>query len=661
MKKIIIAMAAIAAAFTMASCNKELVEPENNPTQGNCIITASTESNLTKTSLSGDDTNGYEVVWSEGDSFVIGGNTFTLTAGEGTINGTFEGNAPADNKYTVYYPSTYDGETWPVSQTYTKDNITGSPMKAEVTITDGKASESIKFKNGGGILRLTVKGTAKVTSIKVSAAELSKAITLNCGDGVELDNTDGTVFHIAMPAGSYSKTSIQFKTTSGSICTKTLKSSTLDIKCSEITTASFSTSFITTGSAEALPGMFSVGKNRHIQFSQGNLVCDISGETPKWGVYENQYGYAAAYSSTLISLFTWGYDSDWSILASGTTNPTNKNLGGNNYLPKEKDWGSQIGDGKTWRTLTMEEWKYLFETRTNAKDKYGYATVGGVYGLIILPDIFTDPLKNGGSGAFAPVATTGYDANVYTTGGNWEAMEAAGAVFLPAAGYRDGISLSYVGDYGFYWSASYDTNNGPYGLTFYSSLVDPDASGNVAIGKSVRLVTGCYGEATINGNITYVQRVQLWEDGPKFAEYNMGVTDGKAESYGGLYTWADNIASAQWGDSWRMPARTEFDGLIENCELEEITKNDVNGLLCTGRGNYEDNSIFLPFGGYIDHQFSDEKENENENKVGDYWSSTPNGSNEAYRLYFTGTPPRTSMLPESRNYGFSVRAVLVEE
>ena len=103
MKKIIIAMAAFAAAFTMASCNKELVEPENNPTEGNCIITASTESTLTKTSLEGDDTEGYEVVWSEGDSFKIGDNIFTLTAGEGTTNGTFEGTAPLDGTYDVYY------------------------------------------------------------------------------------------------------------------------------------------------------------------------------------------------------------------------------------------------------------------------------------------------------------------------------------------------------------------------------------------------------------------------------------------------------------------------------------------------------------------------------------------------------------------------------
>ena len=499
MKKIIIAMAAIAAAFTMASCNKQLVEPENNPIDGNCIITASTESSLTKTALKGDDEKGYEVVWSEGDSFKIGDNTFTLTAGEGTTNGSFEGTAPLDGTYDVYYPSTYDGSTWPAEQTYTEGNITGSPMKAEVTITDGKASESIKFKNEGGILRLTVKGTATVKSINISATELSKAIILNCGNGVELDNTNGTVFHIAMPLGSYTKTSIQFTTTSGSTCTKTLKSSALAIERSKITPASFTASFITTGTAEPLPGKFSVAEGTQVSFAQGNLICDISDETqPKWGFYENQYDFATGYSSTLISLFNWGYHPTESLYPGSTISNTINHLD-SNYLPQDKDWGSQIGDGRAWRTLTGEEWKYLFETRTNAADKYGYATVGGVYGLIILPDSFIDPMKNGGSGAFVPTSTTGWTANLYATGGDWEAMEAAGAVFLPAAGYRSGSSLSYVGSNGRYWSSSHKTNSSPYHLFFDSSSVNSNSYGGATTGMSVRLVTNMY-TVTFNMN-----------------------------------------------------------------------------------------------------------------------------------------------------------------
>ena len=35
----------------------------------------------------------------------------------------------------------------------------------------------------------------------------------------------------------------------------------------------------------------------------------------------------------------------------------------------------------------------------------------------------------------------------------------AGAVFLPAAGYRDVTDVNYVGSIGSYWSASYDDSS----------------------------------------------------------------------------------------------------------------------------------------------------------------------------------------------------------
>lgn len=263
MKKIIITMAAIAAAFTIASCNKELVETENNPTEGNCIITASTESNITKTSLSGDDTKGYDVVWSEGDSFKIGEETFTLIEGEGTTAGKFQGTLPeGDGPFTAYYPATYNGTDWPALQTYTEGNITGSPMTAEVV----KGAESLSFKNAGGILRLTVKNddSACVKSITINAAELTSPITFDCGTGGVALTDAGVDFYIAMPSGStsktYTKVRIELATIDGKICTKTLKSSTggLAIQRSKITPASFNTVFATDLSAAATANTYMV-------------------------------------------------------------------------------------------------------------------------------------------------------------------------------------------------------------------------------------------------------------------------------------------------------------------------------------------------------------------------------------------------------------------
>ena len=72
MKTIIITMAAIAATITMASCNKEQpVSPNEDPTVGKSVITASIDNNLTKTALKDNDNDGYKVVWSKGDDLFV--------------------------------------------------------------------------------------------------------------------------------------------------------------------------------------------------------------------------------------------------------------------------------------------------------------------------------------------------------------------------------------------------------------------------------------------------------------------------------------------------------------------------------------------------------------------------------------------------------------
>ena len=277
MKKIIITLAAMAAAFSMVSCNKEIATPEGNPAIGaKTVISDSTEDGMTKTALEGNDSEGYAVVWSAGDSFTIGGETFTLIGEAGKTSGTFEGTVPADGDYTVYYPSTYNGTDWPAAQTYAKGNIAGSPMKAQVTVADGKTPASVEFMNEGGILRLTVKGIATVESIEVTAAEPSTSITLSCGSGVAL-TSEGTVFHIAMPSGSESATytgvKIILTDTEGKKCTKAFKGTTgLVIERSMITKASF------TASDFKAPVTYNVGDKVTIDGHEG-IVVDLGGPT----------------------------------------------------------------------------------------------------------------------------------------------------------------------------------------------------------------------------------------------------------------------------------------------------------------------------------------------------------------------------------------------
>ena len=58
----------------------------------------------------------------------------------------------------------------------------------------------------------------------------------------------------------------------------------------------------------------------------------------------------------------------------------------------------------------------------------------------------------------------------------------------------------------------------------------------------------------------------------------------------------DDAASANWGESWRMPTQEEINELINNCTGVYITQNDINGYLFTGPNG---NSIFLSAAGSI--------------------------------------------------------------
>ena len=176
--------------------------------------------------------------------------------------------------------------------------------------------------------------------------------------------------------------------------------------------------------------------------------------------------------------------------------------------------------------------------------------------------------------------------------------------------------------------------------------------------------------------IGYVKWVQLWENGPKFAEYN--VCAKSATEYGGYYAWGgskdkvadqntgtdalsgtDDTATKLWGGNWRMPTQAELNALLnnENCTCTWAVQNDVNGLLCRGKEgtDYASNSVFLPAAGYCYlGGVSDQGD------YGGYWSSTPAGSRRyAYYLYFLSGGQYVADC--DRDCGYSIRAVLAEE
>ena len=87
------------------------------------------------------------------------------------------------------------------------------------------------------------------------------------------------------------------------------------------------------------------------------------------------------------------------------------------------------------------------------------ATVESTTGYIILPDDWVCP-----AGLSFVNTTSSYTVNVYNAA-SWATMEAAGAVFLPAAGVRVSSSTSDIGILGNYWTASHV--NGTTGYSFH--------------------------------------------------------------------------------------------------------------------------------------------------------------------------------------------------
>ena len=113
---------------------------------------------------------------------------------------------------------------------------------------------------------------------------------------------------------------------------------------------------------------------------------------------------------------------------------------------------------------------------------------------------------------------------------------------------------------------------------------------------------------------------------------------------------ADDVATANWGGSWRMPTTEEQQELINNCTWTWTTQNGVNGYKVTSKSN--GNSIFLPAAGC--------RYNSDLRYAGSYgycWSSSLNtySLGSAHNLSFGSSG--VGWYGSNRCYGQSVRPV----
>jgi hypothetical protein len=265
----------------------------------------------------------------------------------------------------------------------------------------------------------------------------------------------------------------------------------------------------------AICGKFTINANGdQVYFSQGNLQYIGSAVTPYWKFADHQWdvlgittGQNSSSQNVDRDLFGWGtsgwnncnmyyqpYDTEhfWDSETGYGYGPTdgtnyNYNLTGN-YA--NADWGvyNAIANGgnmpNLWHTLTYTEWNYVFNSRnTPSGIRYAKGIVSGVNGVVLLPD-------NWSASVYALNYTNKSNAPYNTneiTAENWATMEDNGAVFLPAAGYRVGTSVSNMDSGGNYWSTSYNGSSYARFVLFDDSNLYTDFSNYRFYGLSVRL------------------------------------------------------------------------------------------------------------------------------------------------------------------------------
>ena len=225
---------------------------------------------------------------------------------------------------------------------------------------------------------------------------------------------------------------------------------------------------------------FSVGPDTRVRFAPGNLQYQPS--TKQWRFASAQtetMGWKENYSYPRyrgwMDLFGWG-----TALC-----PTNFSTNSGDY--RFVDWGLfcglPTGDGKQWRTLSVDEWTYLLGKRPHARRLYALAYVCGQYGLIILPDNWQRP-----KGIYMTTGPKEEGTNVYNAE-RWQKLEAAGAVFLPAEVRRVGTQSQGSASACRYWTSTPNPKQAGQALyLMVDSYLPQIKSSPVAEGLSVRLV-----------------------------------------------------------------------------------------------------------------------------------------------------------------------------
>lgn len=424
-------------------------------------------------------------VWTSDGTTTKYGTITAQNSGPSTrLSGTLD-STPSDGeslllKYLSPNYSTQDG-TLTGSATSIDKVCDYATATVTATVADGSVTTNdATFTSQQAILKLNLNdGSVDITS---DVRQLT--VTLG-GQTVTVDRTPaaGPVY-VAVPAASGS---IVFYAAKGKYLYTKSVSKTLT--AGHLYPVNLSMSIV----EGALSGLFSVSASKKVYFSKGNLRAYFAtaGTSHTWDFADKQFnaiGNDAANNAIngdgsvstggkWVDLFGWS--------TASTTYGINNSTTASDYSGDFRDWGTNaITNGgnmaSIWRTLGNDEWKYLFVTRASGSTvngtsdaRYTHAAIivnvgtSGAKGIILFPDGVT--IDGSEADSWGTInGNSNWDTKCSI--GQWEALEAKGCVFLPAAGYRTGTDASSTfGYFGKYWSSTPTNDDYAYSISFESN------------------------------------------------------------------------------------------------------------------------------------------------------------------------------------------------
>lgn len=493
----------LAGVSTIVSCTKDDEQPVEGKTYHMTVTASKGGDNAKALTVDG---NTISATWAQGETVTVynvtkgAALTGTLSAQSSgdntTLEGSLTGDIDAGDKLTLKFCSPDYS-----MQEGTLAYIAANCDYAEATVTVASvaggeitASGNAAFENEQAIVKfslLDAGGTA------ISASALSVTV--------------GDVIYAAVPASATNELYVALPGISGKAVTLSAKVGGQWYNKTQPSVTFVNGQYYTVAAKleqkGMLPGTFSVGGGKKVHFSQGNLKY----KSGTWSFHTNQYDFMGGTSHSVndsTDLFGWVGASSTALISAPamygvSTSETPDDYGTSGSDNLKADWcnlaisngGNTANSG--WQTLTggdnnSAEWKYLFNTRTAStvggtpNAHYAKATVDNKSGVILFPDVYTHPT---GLTALQSVdiSSAAYTTNNFNANA-WAKMEAAGAVFLPAAGRRVGSSVDNAGTIGRYWSST--PGNLPYAriASVTSDYVQPVDNNRRYRGFSVRLV-----------------------------------------------------------------------------------------------------------------------------------------------------------------------------